>query len=216
MSNQKLTRRERSEQAAQQARTAPVPPASNNSATPEERRHFKFGWWSLFVFVCLGITLEMMLAFRVGWYMDVDNDTRRLMLRLGHAHGTLLSLVNIAFATTLTRVTLSATNRLWASRFLTAATLLIPGGFILGGLQIHNADPGLGIILLPAGAVLLLWHRWARTTYTNADTPFGSLKKNQKRVLLTTWVAFVNAFCEEVLFRGFFEVVLSCWNPIAQ
>ncbi len=167
MSNQKLTRRERSDQAAQQARTAPAPPASNNSATPEERWHFKFGWWSLFVFVCLGITLEMMLAFRVGWYMDVDNDTRRLMLRLGHAHGTLLSLVNIAFAATLGRVTLSAANRLWASRFLTAATLLIPGGFILGGLQIHNADPGLGIILLPAGAVLLLFGLYNTARHTS-------------------------------------------------
>ena len=107
--------------------------------------------------MCLGITLEMMLAFRIGWYMDVDNDTRRLMLRLGHAHGTLLSVVNIAFAATLARVTLPAASRHWASRFLVAATLLIPGGFILGGLQIHDADPGLGIILLPAGAVLLLF-----------------------------------------------------------
>ena len=166
MSNQKLTRRKRSDQAAQQARTAPAPPAGNHSATPEERRHFKFGWWSLFVFVCLGITLEMMLAFRVGWYMDVDNDTRRLMLRLGHAHGTLLSLVNIAFAATLARVTLSVANRLWASRFLTAATLLIPGGFILGGLQIHNADPGLGIVLLPAGAVLLLFALYNTASHT--------------------------------------------------
>jgi hypothetical protein len=169
MSNQKLTRRERSDQAAQQARTAPanpVPSAANSNATPEERRHFKLGWWSLFVFVCLGISLEMMLAFRVGWYMDVDNDTRRLMLRLGHAHGTLLSLVNIAFAATLARVTLSAASRLWASRFLTAATLLIPGGFILGGLQIHNADPGLGIVLLPAGAVLLLFALYNTASHT--------------------------------------------------
>ena len=142
MSNQKLTRRERSDQAAQQARTAPAPPAGNNSATPEERRHFKFGWWSLFVFVCLGITLEMMLAFRVGWYMDVDNDTRRLMLRLGHAHGTLLSLVNIAFAATLARVTLSAANRLWASRFLTAATLLIPAASSSADCKSTTPTPG--------------------------------------------------------------------------
>ena len=47
MSNQKLTRRERSDQAAQQARTAPAPPAGNSNATPEERRHFRLGWWSL-------------------------------------------------------------------------------------------------------------------------------------------------------------------------
>ena len=161
MSNYKPTRRERGEQAAQQARNAPakpVPSAADSNATPEERRHFRLGWWSLLVFVCLGITLEGMLAFRVGWYMDVgDNETHRLMLRLGHAHGTLLSVLNIVFAGSLARLSLPAGARVLASRCLAAATLLVPGGFLLGGLVTHGADPGLGIILLPAGAVLLLF-----------------------------------------------------------
>ena len=30
------------------------------------------------------------------------------------------------------------------------------GGFILGGLVTHGAEPGLGIILLPVGALFLL------------------------------------------------------------
>lgn len=161
MSNYKPTRRERGEQAAQQARNAPakpVPSAADSNATPEERRHFRLGWWSLLVFVCLGIVLEGMLAFRVGWYMDVgDNETHRLMLRLGHAHGTLLSVLNIVFAGSLARLSLPAGARVLASRCLAAATLLVPGGFLLGGLATHGADPGLGIILLPAGAVLLLF-----------------------------------------------------------
>ena len=161
MSNQKPTRRERGDQAAQQARTAPanpVPSATNSNAAPEEQRHFKIGWWSLFVFVCLGIVLEGMLAFRVGWYMDVgDNETHRLMLRLGHAHGTLLSILNIAFAASLARLSLPAGARVLASRCLTAATLLVPGGFILGGLVTHGPEPGLGIVLLPVGAILLLF-----------------------------------------------------------
>ena len=161
MSNQKPTRRERDGQAAQQDRTAPVnpvPSAANSQATPEERRHFKIGWWSLFVFVCLGIMLEGMLAFRVGWYLDGgDNETHRLMLRLGHAHGTLLSVINIVFAASLARLSLPVGARVLASRCLAAATLLVPGGFILGGLVTHGADPGLGIILLPVGAILLLF-----------------------------------------------------------
>ena len=161
MSNYKPTRRERGEQAAQQARNAPanpVPSAADSNATPEERRHFRLGWWSLLVFVCLGIVLEGMLAFRVGWYMDVgDNETHRLMLRLGHAHGTLLSVLNIVFAASLARLSLPAGARVLASRCLAAATLLVPGGFLLGGLVTHGADPGLGIILLPAGAVLLMF-----------------------------------------------------------
>ena len=161
MSTHKPSRRERSDQATQQARTAPanpIPPAANNSATPEERRHFKLGWWSLFTFVCLGITLEGMLAFRVGWYMDVgNNETHRLMLRLGHAHGALLSVLNSVFAASLARLSLPARARALASRCLAAATLLVPGGFILGGLVTLGPEPGLGIVLLPAGAILLLF-----------------------------------------------------------
>ena len=161
MSNYKPTRRERGEQAAQQARNAPanpVPSAADSNATPEERRHFRLGWWSLLVFVCLGIVLEGMLAFRVGWYMDVgDNETHRLMLRLGHAHGALLSVLNIVFAASLARLSLPAHARALASRCLAAATLLVPGGFILGGLVTHGPEPGLGLVLLPAGAILLLF-----------------------------------------------------------
>ena len=162
MNTKKTTRRERGGQfVTQPDRTGPdnpAPPAANSSPTPEERRHFKLGWWSLFVFVCLGITLEGMLAFRVGWYMDVgDNETHRLMLRLGHAHGTLLSVLNIAFAASLARLSLPAIARTLASRCLAAATLLVPGGFILGGLITHGSEPGLGIVLLPVGAILLLF-----------------------------------------------------------
>ena len=161
MSNYKPTRRERGEQAAQQARNAPanpVPSAADSNATPEERRHFRLGWWSLLVFVCLGIVLEGMLAFKAPWYVNVgDNETHRRMLRLGHAHGTLLSVLNIVFAGSLARLSLPAGARVLASRCLAAATLLVPGGFLLGGLVTHGADPGLGIILLPAGAVLLLF-----------------------------------------------------------
>jgi len=155
MSKQKTTRRERSEQ---QIQPPPAKPASTTQAQlPEERRHFKFGWWSLFVFVCLGVVLETFLAFRIGWYMNTgNNETHRLMLRLGHAHGTLLSLMNIAFAAGLSRMNLDVTVRQLVSRCLTAATLLVPGGFILGGLVTHGAEPGLGIILLPVGAIFLL------------------------------------------------------------
>lgn len=77
------------------------------------------------------------------------------MFTLGHAHGTLLSLVNIGLGCTL--LALRVGGR-WTgvSRCLTAASLLIPGGFFLGGIVIHSGDPGIGILLLPVGALLLL------------------------------------------------------------
>ena len=89
MSKLKPTRRERSEQ---QTQITPAKPAATAPARlPEELCHFRFGWWSLFVFVSLGVLLEALLAFRAGWYIDTGaNETHRLMLRHGHAHGTLL------------------------------------------------------------------------------------------------------------------------------
>ena len=43
-----------------------------------------------------------------------------------------------------------------ASRCLLAGTVLLPGGFLLGGVFTFGGDPGLGIFVVPAGAVLLI------------------------------------------------------------
>ena len=121
------------------------------------RRHLRFGWWSLLFFLSLGIVLEAMHGFKIGWYLDVSNGTRRLMLTLAHAHGTLLSLVHVVFGLTLGARPDGWTPRLrFASASLVGASLLLPGGFFLGGLVIYAGDPGIGILLVPVGAVLLL------------------------------------------------------------
>src|ERR1043166_10001056 len=59
-------------------------------------RSLRFGWWSLLVFLSLGGGLETMHGFKIGYYVDVGNDMRRLMFTLAHADGTALGLVNIA------------------------------------------------------------------------------------------------------------------------
>ena len=61
------------------------------------KRNLRAGWWTLLVFVCLGVLLEIGLGFRGHFYMDVSQQTRRLMWRLSHAHGTLLALLNILY-----------------------------------------------------------------------------------------------------------------------
>jgi hypothetical protein len=61
------------------------------------RRHLRFGWWSLFAFAALGLTLEVLHGFKVSAYLDVSNETRRLMWRLAHAHGVLLAVVNVVY-----------------------------------------------------------------------------------------------------------------------
>jgi len=121
-------------------------------------RHLRFGWWSLAFFVAIGLALEALHGLKLGFYLDVHNETRRLMWTLGHAHGTLLSLVNLAFAAALPRGWTAGTEGSLraASACLRAATILLPGGFLLGGVSIYEGDPGLGILLVPLGALLLL------------------------------------------------------------
>ena len=134
----------------------PAIPASPGEISSLALRHLRFGWWSLLLCLTLGLVLESMHGLKVGWYLDVSNKTRRLMWTLAHAHGTLLGLIHVAFAATVHLVPgWNARKRSLASNCLTAAGVLIPGGFLLGGVVIYSGDPGLGIVLLPLGAILL-------------------------------------------------------------
>ena len=117
-------------------------------------RHLRAGWWGLAVFVVLGAVLELLHAIKSPVYLDAGRETTRLLLRLAHAHGTLLSVVNIVYA--LTVHARPAAARPVASASLVASLVMIPGGFLLGGAWARGGDPGLGVLLLPAGAVLLL------------------------------------------------------------
>jgi uncharacterized membrane protein len=121
------------------------------------RKHIRFGWWALLCFLTLGIVLESLHAFKVGWYMNVDNSTRRLMWTLAHAHGTLLAIVNIVFGTSLATLPLQGERQLaFTSNCLLAAGFLLPVGFFVGGIFSLGGDPGLGITLVPLGALCLL------------------------------------------------------------
>ena len=118
------------------------------------QRHLRFGWWSLALFVGLGAVLEAMHGFKVDWYLAVGNETRRLLWRLAHAHGTFLALVHVAFAVSLAH-TGERVPRL-ASGALFGASVALPVGFWLGGIGAQAGDPGLGILLVPLGAACLL------------------------------------------------------------
>jgi hypothetical protein len=119
-------------------------------------RNLRFGWWSLLVFLSLGALLETLHGFKIGWYVDVGNETRRLMFTLAHAHGTLLAVVNIAAGLTVRTVERS-TLRPSVSFSLIWAAILLPAGFFLGGIVIYDGDPGLGVWLVPIGAALLFY-----------------------------------------------------------
>jgi len=121
-----------------------------------QRRHQVFGWWALLVFLTLGLVLESFHGLKLEAYVRVSNETRRLMWTLAHAHGTLLGLLNLAFAAAMrSNIAWKPGNRNFASSALFAASVLMPAGFLLGGAFIYGGDPGLGILLVPLGGLLL-------------------------------------------------------------
>jgi len=122
--------------------------------TALQMRHLRIGWGSLLLFVLLGGVLEAMHGFKVDWYLSVGNETQRLLWRLAHAHGTFLSLVHVGFSASVGQMR-GAAPRL-ASACLTSALIALPGGFLLGAFGGHGGDPGLGILLVPVGLILLV------------------------------------------------------------
>ena len=135
---------------------SPSPETTLPESADVALRQLRFGWWALLVFLSLGVVLELLNGFKVPFYMDVSNETRRHLWTLGHAHGTLVALVNVALGLCLRVVpAIPAVPRDRAVLCLRAAAVLLPGGFLLGDAVIYAGDTGLGIALVPVGAVLL-------------------------------------------------------------
>ena len=140
------------------AHPQPADPADPTDLANKARRtqllHLRVGAAALFGFAALGVVLESLHAFKAPWYLGVADETRRFLFTLSHAHGIGLGLVNLGLAAALPL--LPARLPAAASACLVAGTLLIPAGFFAGGLYAHGSDPGLGALLVPPGALLVL------------------------------------------------------------
>lgn len=110
------------------------------------------GWISLALWITFGLLLEGFIGFRTPALLD--DSVRRELFRLAHAHGTLLSIVLIV-AALCARLNLIRLGRMGALG-LRAAALVLPFGFLLGGLWHFKDDPGIGIVLVPLGVLLFL------------------------------------------------------------
>ena len=108
------------------------------------------------------------------------------MWTLAHAHGTLLAVVHIVFG--LEPGGVPGAERAASADHVpvpVAASVLLPGGFFLGGVAFYSGDPGLGVLLVPAGAVLLLLALFymARETGSLGDSrekpPPGAPRRNR-------------------------------------
>lgn len=118
------------------------------------RRHLAVGFAALALFVLLGVLLEGLHAFKVDGYLNAAHETRRMMLRLAHAHGTLIALVNVGYGLTV-RAFPTAASKL-ASGALLAALALVPLGFGFGAVGAQGGDPGALVLLVPGGALALV------------------------------------------------------------
>ncbi len=114
------------------------------------------GWWGLLAFLTLGLVLEGLHGFKSGSYLDPANRIRRLMWTLAHAHGTLLSLVQLAFAVAAEKAAWGEWRLRLASFLVMDALLLLPAGFFLGGVGCTEMDPSAWVLLVPVGALALL------------------------------------------------------------
>lgn len=109
-------------------------------------------WISLALWIAFGVLLEGFNAFRSPAFLD--DAVRRDMFRLAHAHGTLLNLVLLvaAICARLDLIRLGPKTSIG----LRSAVVLLPAGFLFGGWWHFKDEPGLGILLVPIAAVLLL------------------------------------------------------------
>lgn len=113
--------------------------------------------------------LDRAHGFKLAAYLD-DN-LRHSILRLAHAHGLILALVVLGFASSLPPGDGDGAR---AARLtgllLRAGAMLIPLGFALGGIAPHEGDPGFPVVLVPVGGLLLVaglarlaWSSWRKS-----------------------------------------------------
>jgi hypothetical protein len=120
---------------------------------PPLRRTLRTGWLLLAVSLPMGVTLEALHGFKVGWYLA--SEMRRELWRLAHAHGTLLGILCLVFVA-LAPAHIAERPRGSIARLLRWGAVLMPLGFFAGGILNSEGDPSLGIVLSPIGAALLI------------------------------------------------------------
>ena len=119
------------------------------------RRALVLGWILLAVFLPLGLTLEALHALKLPVYLG--SAVRREMWTLAHAHGNLLGILCLVFASIGERAIPDAAARRRIALSLSIGAVLMPLGFFLGGVLNSEGDPSLGILLVPVGGLFLLY-----------------------------------------------------------
>ena len=120
---------------------------------PAAQRALNTGWLLLAVYLPLGLTLEALHALKVQVYFG--SELRRELWTLAHAHGTLLGILCLVFASLGDRAVADTSRRARVSSLLRSGAILMHLGFLFGGILNYEGDPSLAILLVPFGGVLL-------------------------------------------------------------
>jgi uncharacterized membrane protein YgdD (TMEM256/DUF423 family) len=121
-----------------------------------ERQKFSLatqGWFSLAVFMAFGLVFEGLIGYRSPAYLN--DSMRRELFRLAHAHGTILSLVLLIADLYLNSREIEIPRPAMLS--LRIGALLMPLGFLLGGVWHTETDPNFLVIFSPIGGVMLIF-----------------------------------------------------------
>jgi hypothetical protein len=118
--------------------------------SPSSPLLLRTGIWLLALSLPLGLTLEALHAMKVQVYLG--SALRRELWTLAHAHGNLLGILCLVFELLGAKLGDGA-PRARADRLLAAGAVLMPLGFLLGGVLNSEGDPSAGIVLVPIGGV---------------------------------------------------------------
>jgi len=111
------------------------------------------GFITLAFWMTFGLLLEGLLGYKIPAYLN-DN-LRRELFRLAHTHGALLSLVLIV--TVICAKAEFIKPNTYAQNALRVGSVIMPLGFLLGGIWHFESDPGYLILLAPLGGVLMIF-----------------------------------------------------------
>jgi hypothetical protein len=111
------------------------------------------GWVGLAFWMSFGLLIEGLIGFRSPAYLA--DPVRRELFRLAHTHGTILSVLLLIALIHLEKGFIGPPAAgLWSLRI---GTILMPIGFLLGGVWHYESDPGILILLAPLGGLAVIF-----------------------------------------------------------
>lgn len=127
----------------------PEPPSP-----PAAFPHFLFqAWLGVAVWLSFGLLLESLTAYRVPAYLN--DPLRQELFRIAYIHGILLNIILLAAVICAAQgLTLISKAARWA---IGLGSVLMPLGFLLGGIWHFEGEAGLGVWLVPAGGLLSIF-----------------------------------------------------------